>query len=206
MEKEFKNRLKSRFFSCQIPLNLLQYESMKWLNFTTEVVKTILLAAIIVIPIRTFIFQPFLVRGSSMEPNYHQGDYLIVDQLSYRMRKPERGEVIVFDSPQPPQRRFIKRVIGLPGETVTLEDGVIYIENGEREILDEYEYLDTETPGQFSQSLGGNEYFVLGDNREASLDSRSWGTLPSDHIIGRVSIQLSPFSTLAKTVTFQVIQ
>ena len=177
---------------------------MKWLNFTTEVIKTILLAAVIVIPIRTFIFQPFLVRGSSMEPNYHQGDYLIVDQLSYRFRQPERGEVIVFDSPQPPERRFIKRVIGLPGETVTLEDGLIYIENGDKRALNEFDYIEGDTPGSFSETLGDNEYFVLGDNREASLDSRSWGTLPSDHIIGRVSIQLSPFSTLAKTVTVQV--
>lgn len=176
---------------------------MKWLSTTSEIIKTIILAALIVIPIRTFIFQPFLVRGSSMEPNYHQGDYLIVDQLSYRFREPERGEVIVFNSPRPPERRFIKRVIGLPGETITLEDGVIYVENGIKRTLNEEDYLPTETPGEFSQTLEDNEYFVLGDNREASLDSRSWGTLPRESIIGRVSLQLSPFSTLANLTAFQ---
>ena len=177
---------------------------MKWFNFIEEIVKTILIAAIIVIPIRTFIFQPFLVRGSSMEPNYYQGDYLIVDQLSYRFREPERGEVVVFNSPQPTERRFIKRIIGLPGETISLEEGILYVENGEKKALDEGEYLTDETPGNFSETLGEDEYFVLGDNREASLDSRSWGTLPQENIIGRVAIQVSPFSILAKATTFQI--
>ncbi|MGM0439068.1 MAG: signal peptidase I [Patescibacteria group bacterium] len=170
---------------------------MKWLDFTSEIIKTILLAALIVIPIRTFIFQPFLVRGASMEPNYHQGDYLIVDQLSYRLREPERGEVIVFDSPTPPKRRFIKRIIGLPGETVSLEDGTIYIENGEKRPLEEDNYLQEKTEGDFEVTLDDDEYFTMGDNREASLDSRSWGPLPEENIIGRVSVQLTPFSTLA---------
>ncbi len=174
-------------------------------EFLKETVKTIILAAIIVIPVRTFIFQPFLVRGSSMEPNYHQGDYLLVDQLSYRFRNPERGEVVVFHSPVPPQRRYIKRIIGLPGEAVFLEDGVIYIEKGgERVSLDEDDYLQIETPGSFEIFLGDDEYFVLGDNRGASLDSRSWGNLPGENIIGRVGFQLSPFSTLAHTVTPQL--
>ena len=179
---------------------------MKLLNFIKEVVKTILIAALIVIPIRTFIFQPFLVRGSSMEQNYYQGDYLIVDQLSYRFRNPERGEVVVFYSPESNQRRFIKRIIGLPGETIHLEDGVLYVENGEKRVLDESDYLDQKTPGELRETLGDNEYFVLGDNREASLDSRNWGTLPKDNIIGRVSIQLSPFSTLAKATIPQLIK
>src|SRR6056297_234592 len=96
-------------------------------EFFSELIKTLLMAALIVIPIRTFLFQPFLVRGASMEPNYHQGDYLIVDQLSYRFRKPKRGEVIIFHSPIPPERRFIKRVVGLPGETISLEDGNLYV-------------------------------------------------------------------------------
>lgn len=139
-----------------------------------------------------------------MEPNYHQGDYLIVDQFSYRLREPERGEVVVFDSPQAIERRFIKRIIGLPGETVSLEDGVLYVENGEKKVLDESDYLTQDTSGDFSETLGEDEYFVLGDNREASLDSRSWGTLPEENLIGRVAIQLSPFSILAKTTTPQL--
>jgi len=138
-----------------------------------------------------------------MEPNYYQGDYLIVDQLSYRFNEPKRGQVVVFHSPRPPQRRFIKRIIGLPGETVYLEEGIIYVENEEgRKSLDEMQYLEIETPGEFRETLSENEYFVLGDNRESSLDSRSWGAVPADNIIGKVTIQLSPFPTLAEEVTF----
>lgn len=168
-------------------------------SFLIEVIKTVLLAAIIVIPIRVFVFQPFLVRGSSMEPNYHQGDYLIVDQLSYRFNDPQRGDVIVFYAPELRGRRYIKRIVGLPGETIFLEDGIIYIKNGEREALEEGHYLEEETMGDFKETLDEDEFFVLGDNRQASLDSRSWGTLYKEDIIGKVGIQLSPFSSLAKT-------
>ncbi len=175
--------------------------------FISEVVKTLILAAIIVIPVRVFLFQPFLVRGSSMEPNYYQGDYLIVDQFSYRVREPERGEVIVFHSPQPPERRFIKRIIGLPQETVILEEGIIYIvsEEGEKRLLNEDYYLKEETPGDFEVELSTGEYFVLGDNRRASLDSRNWGSVPRENIIGRVGIQISPFSTFAKAGAFLMV-
>ncbi len=142
-----------------------------------------------------------------MEPNYHQGDYLIVDQLSYRFRDPQRGEVVVLDSPEPPARRFIKRIIALPGETIYLEDGVIYIEKDEDSFaLDEDGYLGVNTPGNFRETLGDDEYFLLGDNRIASLDSRNWGTASGDDLIGRVLIQLSPFSFLTRSTTFQVIQ
>lgn len=175
-------------------------------EFLKEIIKTIILAAIIVIPIRIFIFQPFLVRGSSMEPNYYQGDYLIVDELSYRFREPKRQEVIVFDSPVAPGKKYIKRIIGLPGETVILEDGIIYIEkNGAKIPLDESDYLKIDTQGRSKFSLGEDEYFVLGDNRSASLDSRSWGILPEENIIGRVYFQISPFSALANMVIFKLI-
>lgn len=164
-------------------------------DFFSELIKIILLAALIVIPIRTFLFQPFLVRGASMEANYHEGDYLIVDQLSYRFREPKRGEVIVFHSPVPPKRRFIKRIVGLPGETISLEDGQLYIEEEGQEKFINEKYLNEEMEGNFKVSVPENEYFVMGDNRDASFDSRSWGTLIEDKIIGRVLIQLSPFSS-----------
>ena len=166
-------------------------------NFFWELVKTVALAALVVIPIRVFIFQPFLVRGSSMEPNFHRGDYLIVDQVSYRFKDPERGDVIVFHDPQGSGRRYIKRVIGLPGETIIIADGIIEIYKDEVTKELENEYLDIETPGDIEEVLGDGEYFVLGDNRAASLDSRNWGVLPEREIIGKVSISLSPHSIIA---------
>ncbi len=167
-------------------------------SFLIEALKTVILAALIVAPIRVFIFQPFLVRGASMEPNYYQGDYLIVDQLTYRFREPERGEVVVFDSPQGIGRRYIKRIIGLPGENLILEDGIIKITEGDTEkILDEFSYLDEETEGSFEFSLEKDDYFLLGDNRANSMDSRAWGAVQKEDIIGKVRFQFSPFSVLA---------
>jgi signal peptidase I len=166
--------------------------------------KTIILAALIVIPIRTFVFQPFLVRGASMEPNYYQGDYLIVDQFSYRFQEPKRGDVIVFYPPTPTDKRYIKRIIGMPQETVSIENGDIYIEKEEdRWFLDEYSYLQTNTDGQLRMEIPEGHYFVLGDNRDSSLDSRSWGTLPEGNIIGKVAIQISPANTLANLKSVQ---
>jgi len=169
-------------------------------DFIIEVLQIVILAAIIVIPIRYFIFQPFLVRGQSMEPNFENSDYLIVDELSYRIRDPERGEVIVFKYPKNPSLRYIKRVIGLPGETIEIKDGKIIISKGsESQILDESKYLSSlQTPGELKVSLNNNEYFVLGDNRIFSSDSRYWGTLPKKDIIGRVFFRAWPFTALAK--------
>ena len=164
-----------------------------------EIVKLIVFALFIVLPIRYFLFQPFIVRGASMEPSFHEADYLIVDQLSYRFRQPERGEVIVFRYPQNPQKRHIKRVVGLPGENIILEDEKIYIESGdEREILEE-NYLSLPRPlGNEEFSLGQKEFFVMGDNRTASFDSRNWGPLPADYIIGKVAFQISFFDVFAR--------
>jgi signal peptidase I len=110
--------------------------------FIFEVIKIVVLALLIVIPIRYFIFQPFIIKGNSMEPNFHQGDYLIVDEISYRFKEPQRGDVIVFRYPQDTSQRFIKRIIGLPGETVTMNEGNITISKGiEERILNESDYL-----------------------------------------------------------------
>lgn len=169
----------------------------KVLAFFWEIVQTVILALVIVLPIRYFLFQPFLVQGSSMEPNFYQGDYLIVDELSYRIREPRRGEVIVFKYPGNPRLRFIKRIIGLPGEEIKIENGHIFI-NGK--ILDESDYLSEEvvTEGFVEIKLNKNEYFVLGDNRTMSSDSRRWGPLPKKNIIGRALFRAWPLSALAK--------
>ena len=165
-------------------------------SFISETVKIIILAAVIVVPIRYFIFQPFFVQGISMEPNFTTGDYLIIDEITYRFREPQRGEVIVFRYPKNPTQHYIKRIIGLPGETVEIKDGQIIIEN---QILDESVYLDeVNVSGSIETTLADDQYFVLGDNRDFSSDSRRWGELPEDNIIGKVFLRAWPFVALAR--------
>ncbi|MFH0803645.1 MAG: signal peptidase I, partial [Candidatus Tagabacteria bacterium] len=131
-----------------------------------EFVKFTFIALIIVIPIRMWIAQPFIVQGSSMVPSFESGDYLIIDEISYQFRQPEKGEVIVFRYPQNPSQFFIKRVAGLPGETIN------------------------------NTNLTSDEYYVLGDNTFASSDSRYWGPVKKDLIIGRAILRLWPLSNL----------
>jgi len=161
------------------------------LLFFWEIIKIVILALLIVIPIRYFIFQPFVVKGNSMEPNFHEGDYLIVDEISYRFNEPKRGDVIVFYYPRDTSQRFIKRVIGLPGETVKIEQGKINIIDGVQDrILNESEYALKESyTDNLTLALNENEYFVLGDNRAASFDSRKWGALSRNYVIGKVILK-----------------
>lgn len=168
--------------------------------FFWEIFQIVILALLVVLPIRAFIFQPFIVKGQSMEPNFEDGDYLIIDEISYRFKKPERGEVIVFKNPLNPNQRFIKRIIGLPEETVEIKEGKITIIKGEEIIsLDESKYLSSNlTNGEIKISLGENEYFVMGDNRNFSFDSRQFGPLNKRYIIGRVFLRLWPIKALAK--------
>ncbi|MBU3964555.1 signal peptidase I [Patescibacteria group bacterium] len=170
----------------------------KIIFFIWEIVKISIVALIIVVPIRAFVFQPFFVSGASMEPNFHDYDYLIVDEISYRLGSPGRGDVIVFYNPNDTSKRLIKRVIGLSGETIKIVDNQIFIKNDDEEfyILDESEYLstDSKTAGHIETMLGDNQYFVLGDNRNVSLDSRSFGPVNRDLIIGRSAFRLWPLS------------
>ena len=172
-----------------------------FLSFIWEIAKIVIIALAIVIPIRYFLFQPFFVKGQSMEPNFENGDYLIVDEISYKLREPKRGEVIVFKYPENPSQRFIKRVIGLPNETVEIEDGKVKIfKNSQLQILDEEDYIQSliYTSGDIQVILGPNEYFVLGDNRDFSFDSRRFGVLSKEYIIGRVLLRAWPFASLSK--------
>ncbi len=163
-----------------------------------EFLKIIIIAAIIVLPIRYFLFQPFIVKGESMVPNFQSGDYLIVDEISYRITSPKRGDVVVLKYPLDTNQRFIKRIIGLPGETIEVKDGKITIsKDGKNMTLDEKKYLPDlkNTDGDKRWVLKENEYFVLGDNRLYSYDSRRWGILPEQDIIGRAVFRLFPIST-----------
>lgn len=177
------------------------------ISFAWELAKIGIIAVIIVVPLRLYVFQPFLVKGDSMVPNFHNGDYLIIDELSYRFRNPERGEVIVLKFPYDPSQRFIKRIVGLPGEAVEIKDGKVVIYSSDTKdafILDETEYLGTlATPGSVKAQLKEGEYFVLGDNREFSSDSRSWGPLGTQYIIGRMLWKVFSLDTLGELVNTQ---
>ena len=166
--------------------------------YVWEVIKIVILACLIVAPIRLFIFQPFFVKGQSMEPNFENGDYLFVDELSYRFKDPQRGDVVVFKYPNDVSQRYIKRIIGLPGETVETKDGRVDIFNKDGEkVLKEENYIPQGvlTLGDVKITLKENEYFVLGDNRVASSDSRRWGPVPREDMIGRVFFRVWPLDT-----------
>ena len=151
--------------------------------------------------IRFFIAAPYIVEGSSMEPTFAGWDYLIIDKIVYDIKKPQRGEVIVFTLPQDASRSLIKRVIGLPGETVRISDSTVTIVNASHPdgFALEEPYIDPKnaTGGEsVERTLGPDEYFVMGDNRRVSSDSRIWGGLPKADISGRVDIRLFPFNMI----------
>ena len=160
-----------------------------------EVAETIVIAVVAVFIVRSFIAQPFLVSGSSMEPSFNNGNYLLVDELTYNLRNPERGEVVVFKYPKDPNTYFIKRIIGLPGETVMIKNGQVEISNAGKlqDLLEPY-ISEKANTADFEKKLGPDEYFVMGDNRNFSFDSRSWGPLPKGDLIGVVRFRLWPFN------------
>ena len=169
--------------------------------FARDVVSFALIALIIVMPIRWFIAQPFIVRGASMEPTFQNGEYLIVDQLSYRFHEPERGDVVILKYPRDESVYFIKRIIGLPGETIELQGTKVIIRRGadiDALTLDQGYVLDSENrPEYATYILGPDEYFVMGDNRNESSDSRVWGPLPKRDLVGRALLRLFPPNTIS---------
>ena len=170
-------------------------------RFVLELLEIVVISLAIILPIRYFLIQPFYVKGASMEPSFDDHEYLIIDELSYRFRPPERTEVVVFRYPLDPRQYFIKRVIGLPGETVKISGGHVTIVNEaypDGLVLDETAYLspDVATRGDRTVTLGAEEYFVLGDNRSASLDSRTFGPLSKQQIVGRVWIRGWPLDRM----------
>lgn len=166
----------------------------------TEIIRFILLALIIVLPIRFYIAQPFIVSGASMDPTFDDGEYLIVDELSYHLREPRRGEVVIFRFPGDPSKFYIKRVIGLPSETLIIQDGRVSIKNNERpegfELNEPYLGNLGGRGLRLEQTLSAGEYFVMGDNRLASSDSRSWGPVKEDQVIGRAWLRLFPLDEI----------
>lgn len=173
-----------------------------------DTAKVFLVSLAIIIPFRAYVAQPFFVRGASMTPNFHDGEYLVVDELSYRLRvrPPQRGDVVVFKYPLDPAQYFIKRVIGLPGETVRIQGGMVKIVNGafpQGVVLDESSYVDADeqTDGDLELNVRSGELFLLGDNRSHSSDSRAWGTLSERLVVGRAWVRAFPLSRVGVIAT-----
>ena len=187
-------------------------------GFVLEVIKIIILAFVIIFPIRVFLFQPFFVQGASMEPNFEDGQYLIVNEFGVKetdfsfnshellkidpFKEIPRQRVVVFRYPLDTTKFFIKRVIGLPGETVKVKDGQVTIFNAAHPdgfVLDEKSYLPVglKTAGDLTITLSDKQYFMLGDNRMFSSDSRVWGPVPTSDIVGEVALRAWPLDKIS---------
>lgn len=168
-------------------------------SFLWELIRIIIVAFILMVGFRIFVAEPFVVSGSSMVPNFHDKEYLVVDKISYRFNEPVRGDVIVFKYPKDTSQYFIKRIIGLPGEKVQIDAGKVKVFNDQNPdgIVVTEPYLPN-NDATFGKSdivtLGSNEYYVLGDNRIASSDSRVWGILPDHNIVGKAWLRAFPIA------------
>ncbi len=167
-----------------------------------DILKLALIAFVVVWPIHHFLVQPFLVRGSSMEPNFYENDYLLIDELSFRFEPAKRGEVVIVRSPRNKKEYLIKRVIGMPGERIVIKGGKVYIYNdryvGGTEVSEVYLPKEIVTPNTIDIQLDRDEYFVLGDNRSVSLDSRSFGPIERSSLVGRVLVRGFPFNKIGR--------
>jgi len=163
-----------------------------------ETVRFIIVSLVIVFGVRYFIAQPFIVSGESMVPTFENGEYLIVDELSYRFREPARDDVIIMRYPLDPKKYFIKRIIGLPGETLAFDGTQITVTsaNDKNPIVLDEPFIQNQKDTYLTVLLKENEYFVLGDNRPASSDSRVWGPLPRKDIIGSPIVRLFPLTRI----------
>lgn len=182
------------------PEGVMTPKPQGFISYIWEVVRFVLLALIIVVPIRAYVAQPFVVSGASMDPTFHNGEYLIIDEISYHLGTPERGDVVVFRYPGDPSKFFIKRIIGLPYEVVDIKDGKVTIYNEQNKskgglALDD-SYIVNHSGGNTHFELGAEEYFVMGDNRPASSDSRYWGAVPKENIVGKAFVRLLPISRI----------
>jgi signal peptidase I len=178
--------------------------------FLWETFKVVIISLVIIVPVRFYLIQPFYVQGASMEPNFFDNEYLIIDEITYRFSEPQRGDIVVFRYPRDPSQFFIKRIIGLPGEKVFIKDGQVKVaarDDEPQQLLDEVGYLaaDMRTPGNIQVLLGMDEYYLLGDNRAASLDSRSFGPVSRSAIVGRTWLRGWPLNrlTLFERLTYQ---
>lgn len=170
-----------------------------WKGLLKDLFTLAFLVVVVVIPIRVFIVSPFIVDGDSMHPTFKNLDYLIIDEFIYNFKTPSRGDVIVFRYPGNPSIFYIKRIIGLPNETVSISRGSVTVTtaDGEKLTLTEPYIVNEDATYTKNILLNPEEYFVMGDNRPNSSDSRVWGPLPRKDIVGRVDLRLLPLSKSA---------
>lgn len=162
-----------------------------------DVLRFAVITLAIIIPFRIYVAQPFIVSGDSMFPTFHDKEYLIVDELSYHFHAPNRGDVVIFKYPLDTSKFFIKRIIGLPGETVTVKAGKVYITKDEQKTELHEPYLKELTIKDSETKLAKDQYFTMGDNRDVSFDSRYWGALDIKFIRGRALMRLLPLNQLS---------
>ncbi len=163
-----------------------------------ELVRFALVALIIIVPIRILVAEPFVVSGNSMVPTFTNGDYLIVDKISYMLSSPKRDDVVVFKYPNDTTKYFIKRIIGLPGETVDIKEGIVTIINKEHPegLKLDQPYVKNTLNDTTHRELKDDEYFVMGDNRSGSSDSRYWGAVKKNLLTGRAFLRLLPVKNM----------
>lgn len=204
--KEENQKFDREKYISQVNKELKDYS--RWeviLLYFKEFFKIVIISLAIIIPVRYFLIQPFYVKGASMEPSFYDHEYLIIDEISYRFNQPQRGDVVVFRFPLNPKEYFIKRIIALPNEHLEIEDGRVFIYNdffpNGIELFEDYLFEDIITSGNYSVDLKADEYFVLGDNRIQSLDSRRFGVLLNNYIIGKAWLRGWPLNRLTKFKT-----
>lgn len=163
-----------------------------------ELVRFALIALVIVVPIRVFIAEPFIVSGASMVPTFENGDYLIVDKISYKLGDPKRNDVVIFRYPNDTKKFFIKRIIGLPNETVDITGNDVTIKNQEFKegFKLEQPFVKNIANNDTHLELKNDEYFVMGDNRSGSSDSRYWGPVKRNLLTGKAFVRLLPISQI----------
>lgn len=163
-----------------------------------ELVRFAIIALVIVVPIRIFIAEPFIVSGASMVPTFENGDYLIIDKISYILRNPKRYDVAVFRYPGDTSKFFIKRIIGLPNETVDIKGSEVTITNEQNKegFKLEQPFVKNTANNETHFVLKADEYFVMGDNRSASSDSRYWGAVKRNLLTGRALLRLLPVNKI----------
>jgi len=167
------------------------------LLFVIEIIQIVVIAAAIIIPVRYFLVQPFYVEGASMQPSFFDKEYLLIDEISYRFDDPQRGDVVVFRYPLDTSKFFIKRVIGLPGDTVEIVNGKVIVYDAEHSdglVLSEEYIGHAVTTGNEHVTLNPDEYFLMGDNRGASMDSRVFGPVKFEYLVGKVWVRGLPIS------------
>lgn len=188
------------------PQQQKQSKTNSWKSELWDFIRTLITFAIIYFVVKGYIAQPFLVKGRSMEQTFSDGDYLIVDQLSYNFTTPKRSDIVVFHTEfiqgGKESEYYIKRVIGVPGDRVVIKDGnvILYKDNGNIPTKLEEAYLieglKTIAPNSIDVVLKDHEYFVMGDNRGNSSDSRYWGPVDKEYIVGKPIVRLFPFNTI----------